>query len=142
MTASTSDFSTTPFNLSKHGQKRPLEHDNHNNNDDDDDDGNQSLSSTNSFGSDKADKQGGQSRLLDIPCEVCGDKSSGKHYGIFSCDGCSGFFKRSIHKNRAYECRAQGDMRGRCPVDKIHRNQCRACRLAKCIDVNMNKDGK
>ena len=26
-------------------------------------------------------------RLLDIPCKVCGDRSSGKHYGIFSCDG-------------------------------------------------------
>lgn len=31
--------------------------------------------------------------LLDIPCKVCQDHSSGKHYGIFACDGCAGFFK-------------------------------------------------
>ncbi|KAK2145159.1 hypothetical protein LSH36_698g00019 [Paralvinella palmiformis] len=79
-------------------------------------------------------------RLLDIPCKVCGDRSSGKHYGIYSCDGCSGFFKRSIHKNRAYICKAQGDSKGNCPIDKTHRNQCRACRLRKCFEADMNRD--
>ncbi|KAK7494840.1 hypothetical protein BaRGS_00013967, partial [Batillaria attramentaria] len=71
---------------------------------------------------------------------VCGDRSSGKHYGIYSCDGCSGFFKRSIHKSRVYTCKAQGDLKGRCPIDKTHRNQCRACRLARCFQADMNKD--
>ncbi|XP_044008025.1 protein dissatisfaction-like isoform X2 [Aphidius gifuensis] len=79
-------------------------------------------------------------RLLDIACNVCEDRSSGKHYGIYSCDGCSGFFKRSIHSNREYTCKAQGTMKGRCPIDKTHRNQCRACRLTKCFQAGMNKD--
>ncbi|KAM3968469.1 nuclear receptor subfamily 2 group E member 1 [Aphomia sociella] len=76
--------------------------------------------------------------LYDVPCAVCRDHSSGKHYGVFACDGCAGFFKRSVRRDRRYACKARNP--GACLVDKAHRNQCRACRLAKCIDAGMNKD--
>ncbi|OQV13405.1 Nuclear receptor subfamily 2 group E member 1 [Hypsibius exemplaris] len=76
--------------------------------------------------------------LFDIPCKVCSDHSSGKHYGIYACDGCAGFFKRSIRRSRQYICKAR--VQGNCPVDKAHRNQCRACRLKRCADSGMNKD--
>ncbi|KAF1576407.1 Retinoic acid receptor beta, partial [Eudyptes moseleyi] len=36
------------------------------------------------------------------PCFVCSDKSSGYHYGVSSCEGCKGFFRRSIQKNMVY----------------------------------------
>lgn len=73
-----------------------------------------------------------------MPCKVCRDHSSGKHYGIYACDGCAGFFKRSIRRQRQYVCKSKSD--GLCQVDKTHRNQCRACRLKKCFEVGMNRD--
>ncbi|CAG9781990.1 unnamed protein product [Diatraea saccharalis] len=69
-------------------------------------------------------------------CHVCGDKASGKHYGVPSCDGCRGFFKRSIRRNLDYVCKENG----RCVVDVTRRNQCQACRFSKCLRVNMKKD--
>ena len=76
--------------------------------------------------------------LYDVPCKVCGDYSSGKHYGIFACDGCAGFFKRSVRRGREYMCKSRDG--GSCKVDKMHRNQCRGCRLNRCIEVGMNKE--
>ncbi|KAL3318273.1 hypothetical protein Ciccas_003069 [Cichlidogyrus casuarinus] len=70
---------------------------------------------------------------LDETCKICGDKSTGKHYGAISCDGCKGFFRRSVRRSHEYQCRQKKD----CPVDKAQRNQCRYCRLKKCFQVGM-----
>ncbi|XP_032379266.1 COUP transcription factor 2 isoform X1 [Etheostoma spectabile] len=71
-----------------------------------------------------------------IECVVCGDKSSGKHYGQFTCEGCKSFFKRSVRRNLTYTCRANRN----CPIDQHHRNQCQYCRLKKCLKVGMRRE--
>lgn len=70
-------------------------------------------------------------------CQICEDKATGKHYGAISCDGCKGFFRRSIRKNQNYTCRFSKE----CKISKDNRNQCRYCRLRKCIRVGMKKEG-
>ncbi|CAL8071077.1 unnamed protein product [Orchesella dallaii] len=79
----------------------------------------------------------GRRQSTGLSCVVCGDTSSGKHYGILACNGCSGFFKRSVRRKLIYRCQAGT---GACIVDKAHRNQCQACRLKKCLQMGMNKD--
>jgi len=77
----------------------------------------------------------GDKKSLDL-CIVCGDKASGRHYGAISCEGCKGFFKRSVRKQLNYVCRAQQD----CSVTKHHRNRCQYCRLQKCLAMGMRAD--
>ncbi|KAM9366989.1 hepatic nuclear factor 4, beta [Symphorus nematophorus] len=69
-------------------------------------------------------------------CSICADRATGKHYGAYSCDGCKGFFRRSIRSHHTYICR----FNRQCIVDKDKRNQCRYCRLQKCFKAGMRKE--
>ncbi|KAH9494969.1 hypothetical protein Btru_020722 [Bulinus truncatus] len=70
------------------------------------------------------------------PCVVCNDKSSGYHYGVSSCEGCKGFFRRSVQKNMQYTCHKDKI----CIINKVTRNRCQYCRLQKCIAKGMSKE--
>ncbi|CAL8103086.1 unnamed protein product [Calicophoron daubneyi] len=69
-------------------------------------------------------------------CVICGDRASGKHYGVFSCEGCKGFFKRTVRKELTYTCRDKQC----CPIDKRLRNRCQYCRYQKCLRVGMRRE--
>uniref|UniRef100_A0A8C1ZHF3 RAR-related orphan receptor C b n=1 Tax=Cyprinus carpio TaxID=7962 RepID=A0A8C1ZHF3_CYPCA len=71
-----------------------------------------------------------------IPCKICGDKSSGIHYGVITCEGCKGFFRRSQQNNAMYSCSRQRN----CQIDRTNRNRCQHCRLQKCLALGMSRD--
>ncbi|XP_058808463.1 retinoic acid receptor RXR-alpha-B [Phymastichus coffea] len=69
-------------------------------------------------------------------CSICGDRASGKHYGVYSCEGCKGFFKRTVRKDLTYACREERH----CLIDKRQRNRCQYCRYQKCLTMGMKRE--
>lgn len=66
-------------------------------------------------------------------CPVCGDKVSGYHYGLLTCESCKGFFKRTVQNKKVYTCVAERS----CHIDKTQRKRCPFCRFQKCLEVGM-----
>ncbi|XP_026573284.1 nuclear receptor subfamily 1 group D member 1 [Pseudonaja textilis] len=70
-------------------------------------------------------------------CKVCGDVASGFHYGVHACEGCKGFFRRSIQQNIQYKKCLKNET---CSIVRINRNRCQQCRFKKCLRVGMSRD--
>ncbi|CAF3579699.1 unnamed protein product [Rotaria sordida] len=68
-------------------------------------------------------------------CSVCGDASTGIHFGGNSCESCKAFFRRSVQCNRFqnYKCSNEA----RCPVNIVTRKVCQFCRYTKCTAIGM-----
>ena len=71
-----------------------------------------------------------------LPCKVCGDEASGFHYGVDSCEGCKGFFRRCITQGMNHQCTNQQQ----CEMTPFSRNSCQFCRLKKCFAVGMSRE--
>ena len=84
--------------------------------------------------SDQPDTKDGMEEL----CPVCGDKVSGYHYGLLTCESCKGFFKRTVQNKKVYTCVADRS----CVIDKTQRKRCPYCRFQKCLDVGMKLEGR
>ncbi|XP_077573792.1 nuclear receptor subfamily 1, group D, member 4a [Stigmatopora nigra] len=70
-------------------------------------------------------------------CKVCGDIASGFHYGVHACEGCKGFFRRSIQQNINYKMCVKNES---CMIMRMNRNRCQHCRFKKCLSVGMSRD--
>ncbi|XP_034402717.1 nuclear receptor subfamily 5 group A member 2-like [Cyclopterus lumpus] len=70
---------------------------------------------------------------LEELCPVCGDKVSGYHYGLLTCESCKGFFKRTVQNNKKYACAESRE----CCIDVPQRKRCPFCRFQKCLHVGM-----
>lgn len=73
------------------------------------------------------------SGTLNIECRICGDKASGYHYGVHACEGCKGFFRRTIRLKLIYDKCDRN-----CKIQKKNRNKCQYCRFQKCLSVGMS----
>ncbi|CAD5207641.1 unnamed protein product [Bursaphelenchus okinawaensis] len=69
-------------------------------------------------------------------CKICNDQSSGYHYGVQSCEGCKGFFRRSVQKKTAYQCNRDNN----CMMNKQSRVRCQSCRLKRCLEAGMKPE--
>ncbi|XP_018326107.1 ecdysone receptor isoform X2 [Agrilus planipennis] len=95
--------------------------------------------SLNGFSADSCDskkKKGPTPRQQEELCLVCGDRASGYHYNALTCEGCKGFFRRSITKNAVYQCKYGNN----CEIDMYMRRKCQECRLKKCLSVGMRPE--
>nr|AFO11034.1 peroxisome proliferator activated receptor alpha [Acanthogobius hasta] len=70
---------------------------------------------------------------LNLECRVCADRASGYHYGVHACEGCKGFFRRTIRLKLDYD-----KCERRCKIQKKNRNKCQYCRFQKCLSVGMS----
>ena len=75
--------------------------------------------------------------IIEELCPVCGDKVSGYHYGLLTCESCKGFFKRTVQNKKVYTCVAERS----CHIDKTQRKRCPFCRFQKCLEVGMKLEG-
>nr|ASL70554.1 nuclear receptor [Brachionus calyciflorus] len=71
-------------------------------------------------------------------CLICNDDATGKHFGVSSCEGCKGFFRRSAEKHVYFKCRNNTQ---NCQIYPKERKKCKLCRWKACIRAGMSIHG-
>ena len=75
-----------------------------------------------------------------VPCAICSASSSGYHFGVITCEGCKGFFRRTTQQKMAnnYVCEGNGANTGLCDVTSQAGRRCKKCRFDKCLSLGMS----
>ncbi|XP_022112223.1 peroxisome proliferator-activated receptor gamma-like [Acanthaster planci] len=97
--------------------------------------GSETLGSNSDDSSDEANKTFNYSEI--IRCQICGDKASGMHYGVYSCEGCKGFFRRTQRMKLEYKPCPLWETKP-CDITIKSRNKCQYCRFQKCLQLGMS----
>lgn len=139
----TSDAPTSTAFVVRHGSSNQHNNNNNNNNRNNPNYNQQPRSGTNASANSSSGGIGrpAAAELKDVIeelCPVCGDKVSGYHYGLLTCESCKGFFKRTVQNKKVYTCVAERS----CHIDKTQRKRCPFCRFQKCLDVGMKLEGE
>lgn len=92
--------------------------------------------SSHSAGSVSSDSGCNDTKPQEKICVVCGDTATGTHFAAMTCEGCKGFFRRSMKKCSQFTCAFENQ----CAINKSNRKHCQACRLQKCLAVGMNSN--
>ena len=69
-------------------------------------------------------------------CRVCGDKATGYHFNAMTCEGCKGFFRRSVKGGKRFACAFAKN----CEISRVNRRSCSYCRWEKCLAVGMKRE--
>lgn len=104
-----------------------------------------------------------------IPCKICGDKSSGIHYGVITCEGCkvrhcavliphilfpsatfesvvivflTSCYQGFFRRSQQNNASYSCPRQRNCLIDRTNRNRCQHCRLQKCLALGMSRDGE
>jgi hypothetical protein len=73
----------------------------------------------------------------DERCSICTRRANGYHYNVLSCEGCKGFFRRTMLNNFQYVCR---NGLNNCDLATgPDRQRCQKCRIDKCLKTGMRE---
>ncbi|KAL7673632.1 hypothetical protein ACOME3_008485 [Neoechinorhynchus agilis] len=74
-----------------------------------------------------------------VLCKVCGDRSTGRHFGVHTCEACKAFYRRTARQTILSRLISQ-PCAVRHVINRYNRKECAPCRFDKCLRLGMSRD--